>query len=113
MPRHPPCALQHFTHNKHAQTTKPDTKRCSHPLCNTQHTTTPRTHHNHHHTHPNNNNNNNKEERVRRSGREQPHQENPTNSRCLLRTQQHAELAHFSVQTSDFVFHPATPHHNK
>jgi hypothetical protein len=41
MPRHPPCALQHFTHNKHAQTTKPDTKRCSHPLCNTQHTTTP------------------------------------------------------------------------
>ena len=27
MPRHPPCALQHFTHNKHAQTTKPDTKK--------------------------------------------------------------------------------------
>ena len=52
MPRHPPCALQHFTHNKHAQTTKPDTKkRCSHPLCNTQHTTTPQPTHNHHHTH--------------------------------------------------------------
>src|ERR1044072_9267030 len=50
MPRHPPCALQHFTHNNHAQTTKPDTKRCSHPLCNTQHTTTPQPH-NHHHTH--------------------------------------------------------------
>src|SRR5690349_17894525 len=31
MPRHPPCALKHFT-----------TTRCSHPLCNTQHTTTPR-----------------------------------------------------------------------
>ena len=30
MPRHPPCALKHFT-----------TTRCSHPLCNTQHTTTP------------------------------------------------------------------------
>src|SRR3954453_20458917 len=50
MPRHPPCALQHFN-NTQTQTTKPDTKRCSHPLCNTQHTTTPRTHHNHHHTH--------------------------------------------------------------
>jgi hypothetical protein len=30
MPRHPPCALTHFT-----------TTRCSHPLCNTQQTTTP------------------------------------------------------------------------
>src|ERR1044071_6387001 len=29
---HPPCALTHFT-----------TTRCSHPLCNTQQTTTPRT----------------------------------------------------------------------
>src|SRR5690242_14514521 len=29
MPRHPPCALTHLT-----------TTRCSHPLCNTQHTTT-------------------------------------------------------------------------
>src|SRR3954453_20546506 len=39
MPRHPPCALKHLT-----------TTRCSHPLCNTQHTTTPqpeRRHHNH------------------------------------------------------------------
>ena len=43
MPRHPPCALQHFN-NKKSQTTKPDTKRCSHPLCNTQHTTTPQPH---------------------------------------------------------------------
>src|SRR3954451_16739355 len=39
MPRHPPCALTHLT-----------TTRCSHPLCNTQHTTTPRTH-DHHHPH--------------------------------------------------------------
>lgn len=31
MPRHPPCALKHLF-----------TTRCSHPLCNTQHTTTPR-----------------------------------------------------------------------
>jgi hypothetical protein len=30
VPRHPPCALTHFT-----------TTRCSHPLCNTQQTTTP------------------------------------------------------------------------
>jgi hypothetical protein len=30
MPRHPPCALKHLF-----------TTRCSHPLCNTQHTTTP------------------------------------------------------------------------
>jgi hypothetical protein len=43
MPRHPPCALQHFNNTK-LQTTKPDTTRCSHPLCNTQHTTTPPTH---------------------------------------------------------------------
>ena len=40
MPRHPPCALTHL-----------HTTRCSHPLCNTQHTTTPQPH-NHHHTHP-------------------------------------------------------------
>jgi hypothetical protein len=32
MPRHPPCALTHLF-----------TTRCSHPLCNTQHTTTPHT----------------------------------------------------------------------
>ena len=81
MPRHPPCALQHFN-NKKTQTTKPDTKRCSHPLCNTQHTTTPQ---------PTTTTTTPTHERVRRSGREQPHQENPTNSRCLLRTQQHAE----------------------
>ena len=35
------------THKPQNQTQK----RCSHPLCNTQHTTTPRTPHNHHHTH--------------------------------------------------------------
>jgi hypothetical protein len=33
MPRHPPCALNNLT-----------TTRCSHPLCNTQHTTTPHRH---------------------------------------------------------------------
>src|SRR6478735_1678443 len=33
MPRHPPCALKHLI-----------TTRCSHPLCNTQHTTTPQPH---------------------------------------------------------------------
>ena len=67
MPRHPPCALQHFTTTtptqhttpnnnatrmpaKTSQTTKPDTTRCSHPLCNTQHTTTPTRPHRRHHT---------------------------------------------------------------
>jgi hypothetical protein len=53
MPRHPPCALQHFTHNKHAQTTKPDTKkqdaRIHYATLNTP--PHPETHHNHHHTH--------------------------------------------------------------
>src|SRR5689334_21211201 len=75
MPRHPPCALQHFTHNKHAQTTKPDTKRCSHPLCNTQHTTTPRTHHTTTTpTHPNT-----AVDALDGPDRERPPQENPTN----------------------------------
>ena len=45
MPRHPPCALTHLT-----------TTRCSHPLCNTQHTTTPQPPH-HHHTEPPHNRN--------------------------------------------------------
>ena len=54
MPRHPPCALTHLT-----------TTRCSHPLCNTQHTTTPQ-HHRSHHTHTT--------ERVRPPAQEQ-HQE--------------------------------------
>ena len=40
MPRHPPCALTHLT-----------TTRCSHPLCNTQHTTTPQPPHRHHKPH--------------------------------------------------------------
>ena len=39
------------TTQHNTQTTKPDTTRCSHPLCNTQHTTTPQPTHNHHHTH--------------------------------------------------------------
>src|SRR4249920_249855 len=41
MPRHPPCALTHLT-----------TTRCSHPLCNTQHTTTPHNHRHHHTQNP-------------------------------------------------------------
>src|SRR6185295_19781795 len=53
MPRHPPCALQHFTHNKHAQTTKPDTKKDARIHYATLNTPPhPETHHNHHHTHP-------------------------------------------------------------
>ena len=52
MPRHPPCALQHFTHNKHAQTTKPDTKKDARIHYATLNTPPhPETHHNHHHTH--------------------------------------------------------------
>src|SRR6185437_12447490 len=92
MPRHPPCALQHFTHNKHAQTTKPDTKRCSHPLCNTQHTTTPRPH-NHHHTHQ-------PHKRLTQDALEGPGRTRPPEktthqpARCLLRTQQRAEPVH-------------------
>ena len=51
MPRHPPCALQHFTHNKHAQTTKPDTKKDARIHYATLNTPPhPETHHNHHHT---------------------------------------------------------------
>ena len=40
MPRHPPCALKHLI-----------TTRCSHPLCNTQHTTTSLDLNDHHHPH--------------------------------------------------------------
>ena len=72
MPRHPPCALTHLT-----------TTRCSHPLCNTQHTTTPHTTHRHHTA-----------TTITRSttralgqpGREWYTQETPR--RCPLRTQQ-------------------------
>ena len=73
MPRHPPCALQHFN-NKKTQTTKPDTKRCSHPLCNTQHTTTPQPTHNHHHTHHTGN-------ALDGPGRGRPARETSTNNR--------------------------------
>src|SRR4051812_24273780 len=68
MPRHPPCALKHLT-----------TTRCSHPLCNTQHTTTPLTHQ-HHHTHPN------PGECVRCPARRRTREQHLTG--CLLRTQQ-------------------------
>ena len=102
MPRHPPCALQHFTHNKHAQTTKPDTKRCSHPLCNTQHTTTPQPRDNHHHTHPTKG-----IDALDGPSRERPTREqHPPDSRCLLRTQQRAETR---STTPGVMFHPAAP----
>ena len=90
MPRHPPCALKHLI-----------TTRCSHPLCNTQHTTTspnpPRPPPPHHplgvHS-------------VRRSGpgaaRKEP------NLGCLLRTQQCAKPYKF-VRKLVCMFHPATP----
>ena len=68
MPRHPPCALTHLT-----------TTRCSHPLCNTQHTTTPQPH-SHHHPH---------NAGVRRP-RPDAAEEEPL-SGCPLRTQQCAE----------------------
>src|SRR4029453_2252019 len=87
MPRHPPCALQHFTHNKHAQTTKPDTKKM---LASTmQHST-------HHHTptpqpppHPTN-----KRDALDGQGRKRPPRKPPPTGRCLLRTQQCAEPVH-------------------
>jgi hypothetical protein len=88
MPRHPPCALQHFTHNKHAQTTKPDTKKM---LASTmQHST-------HHHTptpqpppHPHN-----KRDALDGPGRKRPPEKTTHQpARCLLRTQQCAEPVH-------------------
>ena len=92
MPRHPPCALQHFTHNKHAQTTKPDTKKDARIHYATLNTPPhPETHHNHHHTHP--------PQQGAPTGcvrRSRPgaatRKNNPPTGRCLLRTQQRAEL---------------------
>ena len=68
MPRHPPCALKHLT-----------TTRCSHPLCNTQHTTEPR-HQQLHHPH---------NENVRSHQPDAAGEEPLTG--CPLRTQQCAE----------------------
>ena len=99
MPRHPPCALNNLT-----------TTRCSHPLCNTQHTTTPQPH-DHHHTH-------------HRDALDGPSQERPENHttpttgdhRCPLRTQQRAEPPQPHKRTAGhrsvgFAFHPANPPH--
>src|SRR4029078_1441241 len=105
MPRHPTCALQPLTH----KTTNPDTKkRCSHRLCNTQHTTTPRTPHNHHHTHQ-------PHKRLTQDaldgpGRTRPPEKTtPQPARCLLRTQQCPE-PHFPTRKRSWsVSHPATP----
>jgi hypothetical protein len=76
---------------KTSHTTKPDTTRCSHPLCNTQHTTTPQPH-NHHHTHnsPTTNKQRGNTDALDGPGRERP-PKNTTPTGCLLRTQQHAE----------------------
>src|SRR4029079_18488612 len=112
MPRHPPCALQHFTHNKHAQTTKPDTKRCSHPLCNTQHTTThqppqqPPTPHQHT-TPPTTTTPTQQTGCVRRSRPEAaPRKPSPTGKV----SPQDPTACRTRSTTSGVMFHPATPH---
>ena len=94
MPRHPPCALKHLF-----------TTRCSHPLCNTQHTTTPQpttttttptqTPQGAHHGDALDGHG---PEAATRKNTHQP-------ARCLLRTQQCAEP--FTI--SGVMFHPATP----
>jgi hypothetical protein len=95
MPRHPPCALTHLT-----------TTRCSHPLCNTQHTTTPDPTTATTPTPPHTGT----PGRVRRPGpkRHQEHTE-PT-GRCLLRTQQRAEPSNVPNQ-HDRVPPSHTPTH--
>src|SRR4051812_4216958 len=90
MPRHPPCALTHLT-----------TTRCSHPLCNTQHTTTPQNPHRHHEHNA----------RVRnsrtRSGTEKtPTQVSPQDP--TVRQAASHEDRTCSNQAAE-VFHPATP----
>jgi hypothetical protein len=69
MPRHPPCALKHLF-----------TTRCSHPLCNTQHTTTPQ---------PLSTTTTPTPRGIRRS--DQGPKKQPA-SECLLRTQQCVEF---------------------
>src|ERR1700712_3016092 len=87
MPRHPPCALTHLT-----------TTRCSHPLCNTQHTTTPQPHEDHH----------NHTGCIRSTGpeaaaREQhPIQRVPPQDPTACQTMR-------QQRTSSEMFHPATP----
>src|SRR3954451_15913203 len=68
MPRHPPCALKHLF-----------TTRCSHPLCNTQHTTTPQ---------PTTTTTTPTSRALDGPGQEQPEK---TPQGCLLRTQQCAK----------------------
>ena len=95
MPRHPPCALKHLT-----------TTRCSHPLCNTQHTTTPQPPNDHHHPH---------REALDGPGREQPenHTEHgvssgPNSVPSLAALRREPRAVSFSMNWY-FVFHPATP----
>ena len=101
MPRHPPCALTHL-----------HTTRCSHPLCNTQHTTTPQPH-NHHHTHPNHTTQTNRcnhGNALDGPGQKQPektptpHQQGPTDVSSGPNSVPNSESHH-----NDLVFHPATP----
>ena len=88
MPRHPPCALTHFT-----------TTRCSHPLCNTQQTTTP------HHTNTTTHTTADVRCSVMSTARKNTHQrmspQDPT--ACQARPRK----TNWSVK-----FHPATPNIN-
>ena len=85
MPRHPPCALQHFTHNKHAQTTKPDTKKDQMLASTMQHST-------HHHTPTPTTTTTPTRDALDGPGPEAaPEKTTHQPARCLLRTQQCAE----------------------
>src|SRR3712207_3057320 len=91
MPRHPPCALTHLT-----------TTRCSHPLCNTQHTTTPQPTDT---TTPNN-------QCVRRRSQERPEK---TPQPTVAFSGPNSVPSHAPNHHGPAVFHPATPtidHHH-
>jgi hypothetical protein len=87
MPRHPPCALKHLF-----------TTRCSHPLCNTQHTTTPQ---------PTQTTTTPTSRALDDPGQRPKTQPNG----CPFRTQQRAEPPNRNPENheSDSMFHPATP----
>jgi hypothetical protein len=92
MPRHPPCALTHLT-----------TTRCSHPLCNTQHTTTPQQPHRHHEHHA----------RVRNSRTRSGTKNTPTKKRVSPQDptvrEPAAGIHRPRPEQAAEVFHPATP----
>lgn len=89
MPRHPPCAHKHFT-----------TTRCSHPLCNTQQTTTP------HHTTTTTHTTQTPHRSPRRQALDDPRRRRPENTpnRCPLRTQQRAKPHTHPQAHAPFVF---------